>query len=810
MKYIKKFIELSKDDAHIAGGKGASLGEMMNNNIPVPDGYVVTADTFDQFLAETDLTQELQAILDTVDTKAIHSVEHASEKIQILIKSVEIPEDIALEILSQFKELDAKYVAVRSSATAEDGADHAWAGQLDSYLNTTKENLLEMVQSCWASLFTSRAIFYRFEKGLYATHISVAVVVQKMINSEKSGIAFSVHPVTEDYNQIIIEAGLGLGEAIVSGSVTPDSYVVTKEPQKIIDINVNTQNKALYRGIKKTEHGFNEWKELTETEADRQVLSEDQILDLSDIIITIENHYGFPCDIEWAFEDGTFYIVQSRPITTLKSNQSKSIKNTDNNGDVNVEKYIGSINKKDITKQEGTFSLLIFFSLLPEGFPPYTSKYYNFNFKNFLYITKPGYGILFFSIEKYMETSRVSFDRFLKLENNEDLQESKDYERASNKIFNLYEKTDLFSLKNLEEKELTDLIKKSYKLYWDLLSSSIFSEAVYDDLIKELYKKVGGREDDLTEFVEKVALLSFESISLRFDRQLLDFFSTEDVKNTIWVFSDYNDAVDEAGFNQKIKDYIEEKGGLNKIKTSIKKTEQDILNNLKIQEPYYQKLPHELKKLFDFIQISMKYRDVRKKELQKVITLISYSAKAIFYKNNLLKELVTYSYYKDYFENMYKNPGYIDELEKRKNSVVYMDNPDTGAIFEYSDPDKAINSVYSFLDISNANNKEIKGSPACKGVVKGRVRIILSESDFGKFQNGDILVTSMTRPEFVPLMKKSSAVITDEGGVTCHAAIISRELNIPCIIGTNAGTRLLKDGDMVEVNANEGIVRIIS
>lgn len=196
--YTKPFSSLTKRDAHIAGGKGASLGELIQSGIPVPDGYVVLASTFDSFLAETDLTQEIEAILGTVDTGVIHTVEQASVQIQDLIKNVPMPQAIADEISSEFQKLGAEFVAVRSSATAEDGADHAWAGQLSSYLNTTEESLLERVQDCWASLFTPRAIFYRFEKGLHDTHISVAVVVQKMVNSEKSGIAFSVHPVTED------------------------------------------------------------------------------------------------------------------------------------------------------------------------------------------------------------------------------------------------------------------------------------------------------------------------------------------------------------------------------------------------------------------------------------------------------------------------------------------------------------------------------------------------------------------------------------------------------------------------------------
>ncbi|NCA94291.1 MAG: hypothetical protein EOM84_03875, partial [Sphingobacteriia bacterium] len=196
---------------------------------------------------------------------------------------------------------------------------NAWAGQLESYLNVTEKDVLEKVKKCWSSLFTARAIFYRFEKDLQLTKISVAVVVQKMINSEKSGIAFTVHPVTEDRNQMIIEAGYGLGEAIVSGSVTPDSYVISKEPYKIVDLNIGYQDKALFR----SKEGENEWIDLSEEKAKSQVLSEEEIYKLGEIILEIENHYGFPCDIEWAFEKGNFYIVQSRPITTLKNKSAK-------------------------------------------------------------------------------------------------------------------------------------------------------------------------------------------------------------------------------------------------------------------------------------------------------------------------------------------------------------------------------------------------------------------------------------------------------------------------------------------------------
>lgn len=291
MFYTKLLKEVDKNDISTGGGKAASLGEMIQAGILVPLGFVVLTEAFDHFCQGGNLNVKIDAILYSVKPDETQAIKNASEKIQALILQVKIPTDIAEEIKTSFAHLDTTYVAVRSSATVEDSSSAAWAGQLDSYLNTTKENLLENIKKCWASLFSPRAISYRFEKSFHQTKISVAVVIQKMIESEISGIAFSVHPVTEDRNQLIIEAGSGLGEDIVSGQITPDSYVVEKELWRIIAKNVPDHLE--------------------------QKLSDKQILELAKIIIEIENLFGFPCDIEWTYKNEKFYILQSRPITTL-------------------------------------------------------------------------------------------------------------------------------------------------------------------------------------------------------------------------------------------------------------------------------------------------------------------------------------------------------------------------------------------------------------------------------------------------------------------------------------------------------------
>ncbi|MCL5435606.1 MAG: hypothetical protein M1275_00820 [Patescibacteria group bacterium] len=329
MIFIKTFKQITKKSVAEAGGKGASLGEMTRAGIPVPPGFVVLSAAFDRFLKETDLNTEIEARLSNVKYQDINSVDRASNEIRAVIAKAKMPEDLQEEVLDNYYKLFERtpyplsispsgrgrsdgLVAVRSSATAEDSKVASWAGELETFLNTDEKRLLANVKKCWSSLFTTRAIFYRHEKKLLKSRVSVAVVVQQMVQSEISGICFTVHPVTEEKNQLLIEAGYGLGEAIVSGSITPDSYVVDKKQGALLDINVASQIKMLIKSP-----AGNKWVVVKKSQAELQKLSGRQILELAQICQRVEKHYGFPCDIEWAFARGKFYITQSRPITTL-------------------------------------------------------------------------------------------------------------------------------------------------------------------------------------------------------------------------------------------------------------------------------------------------------------------------------------------------------------------------------------------------------------------------------------------------------------------------------------------------------------
>jgi pyruvate, water dikinase len=312
MKYVQSLDKLRISDVSSAGGKGASLGDMIQAGFNVPSGFVVLAKAFTDFLEEKKVQPEIEQRFSDLNIKDINSVNRMSRVIMDMIIDINLSAELEEEIFQCYNSLKNRNVAVRSSATAEDSKVASWAGELETYLNVTEEDLLRKTKACWASLYTPRAIFYRYEQGLAERKVLVAVVVQEMIPSEKAGVAFTVHPISKDKNQLLIEAGYGLGEVVVSGMITPDTYVIDKAKLQLIDIDRGVQKKK----IVPTKTGTRV-KEISNDVGGKQKLNEDEIIKLSQVCLDIEKHFGFPCDIEWALVGGRFYVTQSRPITTL-------------------------------------------------------------------------------------------------------------------------------------------------------------------------------------------------------------------------------------------------------------------------------------------------------------------------------------------------------------------------------------------------------------------------------------------------------------------------------------------------------------
>lgn len=314
---VLDLINIRKEMIEIVGGKGANLGELVSFGIRVPPGFVVTSKAFDYFIQSNNLKGEIAEIL----SSSKDSFE-GSEKIKSLIINAKIPEDLEQSILSSYDELRNKVgkdvlVAVRSSATAEDIGEASFAGQQDTYLNVDRVHLLENVKKVWASLYTARAIEYRKSKNIDTLSVSMAVVVQKMVNSRTSGVMFTLHPATGDNNVIVIEGSWGLGEAIVGGKVTPDEYIIDKSTLSVKEKKIS---KKTLKIVYDKSSNSNKEIEISGEEAETMSFSEEEAIELAKLGLKIEQHYNRPMDIEWAidadfkFPDNVF-IVQARPET---------------------------------------------------------------------------------------------------------------------------------------------------------------------------------------------------------------------------------------------------------------------------------------------------------------------------------------------------------------------------------------------------------------------------------------------------------------------------------------------------------------
>ncbi|ELZ44459.1 phosphoenolpyruvate synthase [Halorubrum coriense DSM 10284] len=309
--------DVDAGDVGTVGGKAASLGELIGAGLPVPPGFAVTAGTYRTFIEEAGIDVELFDAVD-VDPEDSAALREAEARAEELILETPFPEPVREEILSQYRAMGEDgaeaFVAVRSSATAEDLPDSSFAGQQETFLNVREEDLLRRVKECWASLFTQRAIYYRQQRGFPHEDVDIAVVVQRMVDAEKSGVMFTSHPST-GAPQVTIEAAWGLGEAVVSGTVSPDNYVYDRGRAEVDEVTVADKKVEM---VKDAETGETVQLDVGEDRRTERVLSDAEIGDLVALGERVEDHYGTPQDVEWAIYDGEIYMLQSRPITTIR------------------------------------------------------------------------------------------------------------------------------------------------------------------------------------------------------------------------------------------------------------------------------------------------------------------------------------------------------------------------------------------------------------------------------------------------------------------------------------------------------------
>ncbi|MFW5979786.1 MAG: phosphoenolpyruvate synthase [Halanaerobiales bacterium] len=341
MKYIKWFSEINENDVDLAGGKGANLGQLTQNGIQVPPGFCVTSKAYVNFIEKNNLDSEIKKLMKKIEISNSNNLNNISRQIRDSIKYSVIPEKIKDEISESYQKLNDMVgenckVAVRSSATAEDLPEASFAGQQDTYLYISgKEELLNYIKDCWASLWTARAIYYREQKDFDHFKVALSAVVQKMVHSKVSGVVFTANPINYNQEEIMINSSWGLGEAVVSGVVSPDEFVVDKNNLQIKDKKINRKIRMI---VKKEEgkQGTDLVNVADHLDADcvtAPSLSEKNIKKLSEMALKIEKMYDSPQDIEWAFDQDTeeLYILQSRPITTLKEENKMAEKNKNDN-----------------------------------------------------------------------------------------------------------------------------------------------------------------------------------------------------------------------------------------------------------------------------------------------------------------------------------------------------------------------------------------------------------------------------------------------------------------------------------------------
>ncbi len=868
--YVICFQEIDRTKFMVVGGKGANLGELSGiKGIRVPEGFCVTTEAYKKI---TGNNQELNSLLDELTRLKAEERKNISEisaKIRMAIERIPISKDIAEEIadyLTKFGEKDA--FAVRSSATAEDLPTASFAGQQDTYLNIIgKEAILKHISKCWASLFTDRAVIYRMQNGFDHHKVHLSVVVQKMVFPQAAGILFTADPVTSNRKVLSIDAGFGLGEAMVSGLVNADIYKVCNG--KVIDKKISTKKLAIYA----LKDGGTKEQEIEPERQNRQALTDEQILSLARMGRKIEEHFGRPQDIEWCLVDDTFYIVQSRPITTLYPIPEAN--------DQENHVYVSVGHQQMMTDPIKPLGLS--FWLLTTRAP----------------MRKAG-GRLFVDITHHLASpdSRETIidtlgqsDPLIKdalmtiIERGDFIKSLPDdkKEQSPGKSNKVISSAGFRTQVENDPTIVSDLIKRSQTLIEELKqniqtkSGSDLFEFILEDIqqlkeflsnpqnlgvimaamdasswINEKIEKWLGEKnvaDTLSQSVPNnitsemgLALLDVADVIRpypevidylqhvkddNFFDELGKFDGGKETQDSIYAFLNKYGMrcageidITKTRWSEKpttlvpvilsnIKNF-EPYAGNRKFEQGRQealKKEQELLDRLK-QLPDGEQKAEETKRMIDLIRNFIGYREYPKYGMVN---------RYFVYKRALLKEaeqLVLAKVIHEKEDIYYLTFEELHELV-RTNKLDYQiisKRKDEYKLYEKLTPPRVITSdgeiIAGEYKRENLPAEAIVGLAVSSGVIEGRARVILNMED-ADIEDGDILVTSFTDPSWTPLFVSIKGLVTEVGGLMTHGAVIAREYGLPAVVGVENATKLIKDGQRIRVNGTDGYVEIL-
>ncbi|MCU5275538.1 phosphoenolpyruvate synthase [Bacillus cereus] len=865
--FVLDFQEIEKTQLFLVGGKGLNLGELTNiQGIQVPEGFCVTTVGYEKAIEQNEELQTLLQQLTKLKMEERAQIGEMSKKIREVIMAVEIPTDVVEAVAHYLSRFGNEHAyAVRSSATAEDLPHASFAGQQDTYLNIIgEEAILQHVRKCWASLFTERAVTYRMQNGFEHNQVSICVVIQKMVFPEASGILFTADPITSNRKVLSIDASFGLGEALVSGLVSADNYKVKED--EIVEKVIATKKLAIY-GRKE---GGTERKKIAPNQQKLQTLSEQQILQLASIGRQIEAYFGCPQDIEWCLAHNTFYIVQSRPITTLYPIPEE------NDGGNHV--YISVGHQQMMTDAMKPLGLSFF--LLTTNAPmrkaggrlfvDATQQLASPASRNYLINTLGKSDPLV----RDALTTIIERDNFITLLPDDEKEKivSKNKQLANSQpeiennpaiVTNLIQNSEasIKELKrNMQMKSGVDVlnfiledIQQLKKVLFNPQSIAVImagmnasawmnekmeqwlgeknaadtlSQSVQNNITSEMGLALMDVADVIRSYPEVITYLQHVE-NENFLDEIVQFKGGEEARDAILTFlNKYGMRC--SGEIDITKTRWSEKPTtiipiiLNNIRdfeygASKRKFEEGLQEALKKEEELVNRLQHlpggkqkveETKRMIRNIRNFIGYREYPKYGMIN---------RYFIYKQALLKEaeqLVQSGVIHEVDDIYYLTFEELHEVV-RTNKLDYeliQKQKNDYKLYEKLMPPRIMTSdgeiITGKYKRENLPDDAIVGLPVSSGVIEGRARVILNMEE-ANLEEGDILVTAFTDPGWTPLFVSIKGLVTEVGGLMTHGAVIAREYGLPAVVGVENATNLIKDGQRIRVHGTEGYIEVL-
>ncbi|MFL6044482.1 MAG: PEP/pyruvate-binding domain-containing protein [Propionibacteriaceae bacterium] len=847
MIFIKEFNELGRDDIDQAGGKGANLGELTRAGFPVPPGFVIVTDAYRAYVAEHQLADKIAAL--AAPTDAAGGYESASEQIRALFAD-EISDVLRVEIADAYAPLGEDVpVAVRSSATAEDLPEASFAGQQDTYLNVRGlDDLLLAVRDCWASLWTARALAYRARQGMDPAAVSLAVVVQHMVDAQAAGVMFTANPGNGHRDEAVISAAWGLGESVVSGSVNTDNVVVRKSDGTVL--SSETANKAVMtvRAEQRTQE-----QPVPPDQRQQSVLSESDAAELAAYGTRIESHYGIPQDIEWARADGQFFIVQARPITALP--EAEGPMPTDWTVTEPTAMYV----RASIVEQLPDPLSPLFADMIDGAVTRSLQSVFRELLGGEDLIRDDDVGLPTINGYAYYRYSRSGMYRLawktpkaLRAVLNGGTKERwRIYSHPRyRRIVSDWTARDLSQMSTGQllagVQELVEAAAEYYTAVQTIIPAAASSEVVFTRFYDAV---VRGKDDPPAQ----VFVLGFDSVPIRAEKSLYDLASWSrdhpELAESLRTMSSQQFLEQAAGstdpiwhewhsrFEAHLSTYGHTIYNLDFMNPVPADDPIPLLETLRFfvsgkgVDPYERQRRFATRRDKATAMVLARLDPVRAKGFRRLLHWAQSNApiredaladvglawpqvrRMLREIGQRLQQAGVISTPEDVFwlhrtEIDEERGSLADQVEQRKALWRGQRRATPPQLL----PKGGWGDMWRrWLPAASEDQTSdvIKGIGGSMGTITAPARVLGGPQDFGQMQPGDVLVASITTPAWTSLFAMASGVVTDIGGPLSHSSIVAREYGIPAVLGTAVATRRIHSGQMIKVDGDAGTVTLL-